>query len=154
MTELPAVDELGRRLQLAIAVHEPQRRRTRRWWALGATLVVLVGAPAAATVTRVFNPHGDVPREAAAVLDPSDPVRTGRRLQAQGYTIRWRLIQDAPPGSGTPTIGRDVDAPPAGTELLAILGPDGSREIDPVGKHVTIEVAPRGSRILAGHRGP
>jgi hypothetical protein len=149
--DLPALDELGRRMQTAVAVSRPARRRRRLVWSAAAALM-LAAAPATATMTGVFNAHGDVPPDAAAALTPADPADTGRKLRAQGYRITWLLVDDAPPGASSPTISRRVSAPPPGTELLAVLAPDGSREIDPDVKHVLIEIAPRGSAILAGHR--
>jgi hypothetical protein len=149
--ELPALEELGRRMQLAVATRSPRSRR-RRWLPLISAAVTLVAAPATATVTGIFNPHGDVPADAARVLVPTDPAATATKLRAQGYRITWVLVEDASPGSPGPTISRQVPAPPPGTELLAVLGPDGSRDIDPATKRVLIEIAPSGSAILAGHR--
>lgn len=149
--ELPALDELGRRMQSAVATRSPARRG-RRWLSLSAVAVVLVAAPAAGTVTGVFNPHGDVPADAAQALVPTDPAKTAKNLEALGYRVNWMLIEDAPPGAPSPTVARRVEAPPPGTELLAVLAPNGSPVIDPDEKHVLIEVAPSDSAILAGHR--
>ena len=68
--------------------------------------------------------------------------------------MRWQLIVDNPdrgrPGA-SPTRGRDVPAPPPGTEILALFNGDGSSRADSDTRSLLIEVSPAGSEILKTH---
>ncbi len=152
--EIRALDELGRRFEIAAArrPHTPRRRRALLLAAVGA--MALVGTPAVASITGIFNSHSTIeealPR-AAAVIDPGDPLSTGRALRRLGFDVRWSLVEDNPGGS-SPTTGRDVGVPPPGTEILSVTAAGGSSNVTEDTRILQIEVSPAGSEILRSHR--
>ena len=155
-TGIAALDELGRRLD---AVVEPPRLRLlrpRRWAALALGLLALVATPALAAV--VFDAPERVEEqlpEVAAVIDRNDPAATGRALERLGFRVRWMLITDNPArgrDGESPTRGRAITAPPAGTEILSVLNEDGGLAVGPDTRTLQIEVSPAGSEILESHR--
>jgi len=158
-TGLRALDELGRRLEAAGAQRGSVRRKPpRRLATLGALgLMVFVAAPAIA-VSGVLS--GDerieeaLPQVArAAALE--DPAATGRELRRLGFTVRWQLITDNPErgrSGASPTLGRDVAAPPPETEILSVLNAEGGNTATAGTRSLLIEVAPAGSAILGTHR--
>ena len=154
-TGIVALDELGHRLEAAIA-RRPRRRflpRGGRWPAVALGLLALAATPALAAV--LDGPESVVdqlPRVAAAV-DYDDPAATGRALAREGFRVRWVLVSDNPArDADSPTVARDVPAPPAGTEILAVLDRRGGYDVDARTRELQIEVAPVGSRILETHR--
>ena len=154
-TEIRALDELGRRFDVAIAARPATpRRRRRSLLAGGLAVAVLAGTPAVASMTGVFDSHSSIeealPR-AAAVIEPEDPAASGRALARLGFAVRWSLVEDDPDGP-SPTRARSVEAPPPGTEVLAVLAADGSSEVTAQTRALLIEIAPRGSAILEEHR--
>ena len=80
-------------------------------------------------------------------VDRSDPAGTERALARKGFRVEWVLVTD-----GHPTNTRNVPAPPAGTEIIAVLNAKGGNEVSDSTRVLQIEVAPRGSRILEEHR--
>jgi hypothetical protein len=157
VVDLPSLDELGRRFEAATARRRPALR-SRRTLALAATGLVLVAAPAAAAISGVFDSDGLTVEEAlpqvAASVDRDDPAATARALERRGFDVRWQLIVDNPTGDedgAPPTLGRDVAAPPPGTKILSVLGPDGDDKATPGTRRLLIEVAPADSEILREH---
>jgi hypothetical protein len=154
-TGIAALDELGRRLE---AVAEPPRkrvRRSRRWAAFTFGVLALVATPAIATVVldgpaRIETTH----REIGAAINRDDPAATGRALEQLGFHVQWMLITDNPGRARDgemPTRWRAVDAPPAGTKILSVLGKDGSLALDPGARVLQIEISPADSEILRSH---
>ncbi len=157
--EIRALDELGRRFEIATARHAPTPRTRRVVLITAIAAMALVGTPAVAaitgtSITGIFNPHSTIeealPR-AAAVIDPADPVATGRALRRLGFDVRWSLVEDARRGS-SPTTSRDVGVPPPGTEILSVTAAGGSSKVTADTRVLQIEVAPAGSEILRSHR--
>ena len=153
-TGIVALDELGHRLEAAVA-RRPRRRRLPRGRrpAIALGLFALAATPALAAV--LDTPESVVeqlPRVAAAV-DYDDPAATGRALAREGFRVRWVLVSDNPAADAdSPTVARDVATPPAGTEILAVLDRRGGYDVDDRTRELQIEVAPVGSRILETHR--
>jgi hypothetical protein len=161
--DLQALSVLGARFDAAIARGErPASRRRRLLLIVAVVVAILVAAPTVAGITLGYNPlraigwipHGTIERapEVAAVIDPKNPVATGEALEKLGIDVTWVLIEDTPPGSGRPTKETPLDAPLAGTEILAVLGAEGERKIDENTRHLMIELAYPGSAILESHR--
>jgi len=157
--DIPSLDELGSRFDYAIAAREPRSARPRKALLLiAASFVVLVVTPAVASITGVsitgvFNPHSSIEEalpEAFAVINPKDPATTGEDLERLGFTVEWSLVEDSTGDSPTKT--REVSAPPAGTEILAVLNENGSSKITESTRALLIEVAPKESKILRSHR--
>lgn len=153
-SDLPALDELGRRFEVAVARDQaPSPRGRRTLLAVAAGLVALAATPAVASIVGDFNSHSSieeaVPR-AAAVIDPDDPLATGRELRKLGFDVQWSFVQDNP-GGDSPTTAREVAAPPPGTEILAVLASDGSSQVTEDTRALLIEVAPADSEIIASH---
>jgi len=150
-----ALDELGRRFELAVAGDQARTSRPRRALVVAAAgLVALAATPALASIIGGFNSHSSIEEalpQAAADIDPDDPVATGRALRQRGFDIRWSLIQDNP-GGASPTTDREVTAPPPGTEILSVLNSDGSSTVTEDTQALLIEIAPVGSSILEAHR--
>lgn len=153
-SDIPALDELGRRFAMATASPQrsaPRRRRVLLVAAIGC--VVLLATPSLASISGVFNSHSNIeealPR-AAAVIEPDDPAGTGRALHRLGIGVRWSLVEDNPGGT-SPTQDRDVAAPPPGTEILSVTA-YGAATITEDTRILHIEVAPTNSRILQSHR--
>lgn len=155
-TGIAALDELGRRMDAIVEPPRLRRWRPRRWAALALGLLAVVATPALAAV--VFDgPERveDALPEVAAAIDRDDPAATGRALEQLGFRVHWMLITDNPArgrDGESPTRGRAVAAPPAGTEVLAVLDEDGGLSVDAGTRDLQIEVAPTGSDILATHR--
>jgi len=158
--ELGALDELGRRFDVAVAHRRSYLARPRRALVTTAVgLVALVGTPAIASISGAFdfppfNSHSSIEETlpwAAAVIDPDDPGATGRALDRLGFDVRWSLVEDDPKGA-TPTRSHDVSRPPAGTEILSVLRADGSSKVSDATRSLLIEVAPADSKILQEHR--
>ena len=161
--DLQALAVLGARFDAAIARRERPGPRRRRLLVIVAVVVaILVAAPTVASVTLGYNPlraigfmpHGTIERspDVAAVIDPKNPVATGEVLEELGIDVTWVLIEDAPPGSGRPTKETPLDGPLAGTEILGVFNETGGIEIDENTRHLMIELAYPGSRILESHR--
>ncbi|MEJ7788080.1 MAG: hypothetical protein WKF96_25040 [Solirubrobacteraceae bacterium] len=159
-SDIHALEELGRRFDVAARARSAPARRSRRAVLVAAVATAtLVGTPAVASIAGVsipgvFNSHSNVeealPR-AAAVIDPADPAATGRALSGLGIDVRWTLVEDDPGGS-SPTKGRTVSAPPPGTGILSVTAVEGAPEITADTRVLQIEVAPVGSKILNEHR--
>jgi hypothetical protein len=162
--DLKALAVLGARFDAAIADCErPASRRRRPLVIVAFAVAILVVAPTVASVTLGYNPlralgfnfHSTIERDlpqAAAVIDPKNPVATGEALEELGIEVTWILIEDAPQGSGTPTKATPLDGPLAGTEILSVLGPEGEWKIGKNTRHLSIELAYPGSAILESHR--
>ena len=156
--DLPALDELGSRLEGALAERRGVERRQRRGLAVLVSVVVLVAAPAAAALrTGLFGSDGDgieqVLPATEGAIELEDPVGSGRELERRGFEVRWILVQDARRGAPSPTVSRQVPAAPRGTRILSVLGPNGG-VVDSRTRRLTIEVAPAGSEILRSHGRP
>lgn len=153
-TGIAALDELGHRFEAATARSPRRRLRQARWPA------VALGALALATPALAAVLDGPPPQrvedqlpQVAAAIDRDDPVATGRALAQEGFRVHWVLITDNPgPDGDGPTRQRRVAAPPAGTEILAVLNQRGGNEVTPGMRDLGIEVAPVGSKILESHR--
>ncbi len=155
-SDLPTLDALGRRLEVATAPRRSPARWSRRTVALAASaLIVLVATPAVASITGVFNGGDETIEEAlSTVRHRSDPVATGRALERHGFTVRWMLIEDNPDrgrSGESPTIGSKVAAPPPGTRILALLNAQSTDTATNSKRNILIEVAPAGSEILRSH---
>jgi len=159
-TGIPALDELGRRLETAGARPRHTALRPRRAATLATVgLVTLVGTPAIALSGVFSSGHKAIedalPQVAAIVDRNDDPTATGRELERRGFKVRWQLIIDNPdrgrPGA-SPTLGRDVPAPPPGTEILALLNSTGGNTATADTRSLLIEISPAGSAILKTHR--
>jgi len=163
LTGIPALDELGLRLDAATRRRRspfPRLRRRSTLAALG--LLALVGTPALAVggvslSGGLFGHRGvlEALPQVAAVVEPEDPVATGRALARLGFAVEWRLVSDNPnralPGE-SPTLERIVASPPTNTEILALLNTDGENTAAPDARSLRIEISPSGSEILSGHR--
>jgi hypothetical protein len=162
--DLHALAVLGARFDGAIGRCErPARRRRRPLVIAAAALAILVVAPTVASVTLGYNPlralgfnfHSTIERDlpqAAAVIDPKNPVATAEALEELGIDVTWTLIEDAPPGSGVPTKSTPLDGPLPGTEILSVTGPEGEWKIGKNTRHLSIELPYPGSAILELHR--
>ena len=154
-TGIAALDELGRRLDAVVEPPPLRRLRPRRWAALALGLLAIVATPALAAV--VFDgPERveDALPEVAAAIDRDDPAATGRALEQSGFRVHWMLITDNPErgrAGESPTRGRRVVVPPAGTKILAVLAEDGGLTVDPDTRELQIEISPAGSEILKRH---
>ncbi len=155
LADLPALEELGRRLDIATAHSRRPARRSRRTLALAAVGLALIATPAAAII---FDTPGTTIDEAlpqvTEAIDRKDPAATGRELHRLGFQVRWQLIVDNPQrghSGAPPTLSRDVLQPPPGTEVLAVLNSDGSNKVTADTRHLLIEIAPAGSEILRSH---
>jgi len=153
-TGIAALDEFGRRLEVAIAAERPRARRARlrRWPALTLGVLALAATPALASV--VFGGTETVEEalpQVAAAIDRDDPAATGRALERRGYRVDWVLITDRV-GGESPTRSRPVASPPQGTEILSVLNQKGGNAVTPKTRDLQIEVAPVGSKILESHR--
>jgi hypothetical protein len=150
-TGIAALDELGRRFE---ALPEPRRLRPRRWFALALAGLALAATPALASV--VFGgppPVEEALPQVGAAVDRSDPAKTARALERKGFRVQWVLVTDAPDRDAVPpTRSRKVAAPPAGTEIISVLNARGGLEVSSDTRALEIEVAPKGSAILEGHR--
>ena len=152
-TGIVALDELGRRFEAAAA--RPRRRRLRRrhWPALALGVLALAATPALAAVLGGPERVEDALPQVGAAIDRGDPAATGRALAERGFRVQWVLITDNPdPDGETPTVGRNVSAPPAGTEILSVLNAKGGNEVGPGTRDLQVEIAPVGSDILESHR--
>jgi len=151
-TGIAALDELGRQFDAAIA--RPRVRR--RWLALALAVLALGATPAIASVSGIFDDTvrvEDALPEVAAAVDRGDPTATRFALERLGFRVQWVLITDNPDRSGeSPTLSRIVSAPPAGTEILAVLNEQGGNEATADTRDLMIEIAPIGSAILDSHR--
>jgi len=155
-----ALDELGRRFEIATLRRRASAPRPRRSLVMvTAGLVALAATPAVAaisgvSISGVFNSHSSIEEalpEAAALIDPADPVATGKALRRRGIAVKWSFVQDNP-GGPSPTTARDVSAPPSGTQILSVLGADGSAKVTEDTQVLLIEVAPNDSDIVRAHR--
>jgi hypothetical protein len=152
-TGIAALDELGRRFQVATA--QPRRRRLqqRRWLAVALGALALAATPAlAAVLDQPATVEDQLPQVAAAV-NYDDPAATGEALAREGFRVHWVLVTDnLDPEADSPTQSRSIREPPAGTEILSVLNERGSNEVTPGMRDLQIEVAPVGSKILNSHR--
>lgn len=159
-SDIRALDELGRRFEIATAPRRSSAWRPRRTLVLASVgLVALAAAPALASISGVsidgvFNSHSSIeealPKVAAAV-DPTDPVATGRALRRLGFAVQWSFVEDNPGGT-SPTKSREVGAPPSGTQILSVTNADGSSNVTEDTRALLIEVAPSDSDIVRSHR--
>ncbi len=127
---IDALDELGRRFDVALAT-----RKNRR----------LAGRPQTVAITLA---------SVVLLADRNDPVTTARRLRALGLDVRFKLIVD---NSATrtdplalPTGSKDVTEPPAGTIVLLVLNADGGTGRTGM-RTVLLELAPKDSEIARSH---
>jgi len=155
-----ALDELGRRFEIATARRRESASRPRRALVVAAAgLVALTATPALAAISGVsiggvFNSHSSIEEalpQAAALIDPADPVATGKALRRRGIAVKWSFVEDNPGGT-SPTKARDVSAPPSGTQILSVLSADGSAKVTEDTQALLIEIAPTDSAILRSHR--
>jgi len=153
--DIRALTELGRRLEVGAAQRQKSTRRPRRTLAVAVVgLATLIAAPAVGSISGVFDSHSSIEEalpQAAAVIEPDDPVATGRALRRLGIDVRWSLVEDNP-GGASPTKDRNVAVPPRGTEVLSVLRADGSSTVTEDTRALLIEIAPAGSKILESHR--
>jgi hypothetical protein len=100
----------------------------------GARVEVEVGRADPAADTEGLTLYEVFP-DVEEAIDRDDPVATGQALERLGFRIRWSLIE-------APGVDRDIDAPPDGTRVLSVLGPNGQwTDIDPSTDTLMVEVA-------------
>lgn len=82
----------------------------------------------------------------------ADPAGTGRRLEALGFSITWRLVIDNPDrGAPARTGVKTVSEPPAGTVILSVLNRDGSNSATKDTRALLVEIAPKDSDVARSH---
>lgn len=110
----------------------------------GARLEVAVGRADEAAGTAGLTLFEVFP-EVEVAVDRDDPVATGQALEALGFQVRWVLIEG--PGDG-----HDVEAPPSGTVVISVLGPEGQwTDIDPAIDTLMVEIATPEVAAELGH---
>ena len=154
--DIRVLDELGRRFEVVAAGDRSRSFRPRRSLAVvaGGSLVALAITPALASIVGGFNFHSSIEKtqpQVAAMIDFDDPAATDRALDRAGFDIQWSLVEDNP-GGESPTTAREVAAPPPGTEIISVLGSDGSSVVTDDTEALLIEVAPTESEIVKSHR--
>ena len=110
----------------------------------GGRVEVEVGRTDPAAGSEGLTLHEVFPEIPGAVRR-EDPVATGEALEALGFTIRWVLIE-------APGQGHDVEAPPPGTVVISVLGPNGEWDsIDPTIDTLMVELASPATADVLGH---